>query len=435
MRASTAPATGPAACNADVWQTGPLRTADRRPPSAAAAHASPLALLGLLLVALSLRPQLSAMGPLAPAVIDELGVTHAQLGLLTTIPVLCMGLFAPVGPALVRWLGVRAAIAASVSGLVLFALGRAMAPSFPVMLLATFGVGVCTAIVGPMLPMFVRERMGDRMVLATAAYAAGINGGAGLATGVSIPLDLLTGSWRGALVALAAAAGAGVVAWVLLSRQHAGEPLHTAEPRVRPRLSVPRLPYRRGIAWAIGILFGLQSVLYYGTTAWMASVYVEQGWAKDQAGLLLTVVLMSSLSGVVLVPWLSRRGASRRSLLASASCSGLLGLLGIALVPGPAILWALLLGLALGAVFTLVMTLPTDIAADARDAGAAAALVFLIGYLIASAAPFVMGAVRDATGSFSASVWFLVLVAAAIVPLGWSMSPRRLRPPEPVAAP
>src|SRR5262245_64076604 len=52
-------------------------------------------LAGLFLVALTLRPQIVGIGPLLPEIQDDLDTTHAVVGLLATIPVLCMGLFAP----------------------------------------------------------------------------------------------------------------------------------------------------------------------------------------------------------------------------------------------------------------------------------------------------------------------------------------------------
>ncbi len=397
-------------------------------PGRAAASGSTISLVGLFVVALALRPQLSAVGPLAQGMIDDLGTTHAELGLLTAVPVLCMGLFAPFGPPIARWVGARGGIAVSVAALIAFGLARALAPSFPALLVVTLGVGVMTAIVGPMLPMFVRGRLPDRMVAGTASYAAGTNLGAALATALAVPLTVVPGDWRGSLVALSAASLVSLGAWLVLSRPRSADVAHPAEPRVRPTISIPHLPLGRLVAWAIGLLFGLQSWLFYGTTAWMASVYVEQGWPKEQAGLLLTVVLFASLSGITVVPWLSRRGGTRRAILAGAAVSSATGLLGICLVPGPAVPWAILLGLGLGSTFTLVLTLPTDISADPREAGGAAALMFLVGYLLASLAPFVMGAVRDATGSFAASLWLLVAIAVAMVPLGWSMSPQRLHP-------
>ncbi|MDO8483664.1 MAG: hypothetical protein Q7S35_01825, partial [Candidatus Limnocylindrales bacterium] len=53
---------------------------------------------GLFLATLALRPQLLAIGPLLPLIRDDLHLSASVAGLLTTIPVLCMGLFAPVGP-------------------------------------------------------------------------------------------------------------------------------------------------------------------------------------------------------------------------------------------------------------------------------------------------------------------------------------------------
>lgn len=77
---------------------------DRTPGPPAAAGA----LLALLVIALATRPQLAAIGPLAPGIIGELGVPFAFVGLLTTVPVLCMGVFAPFGPRVVHRIGVRA---------------------------------------------------------------------------------------------------------------------------------------------------------------------------------------------------------------------------------------------------------------------------------------------------------------------------------------
>ena len=64
-----------------------------------------LLLLGLILVALNLRPALSSMSPLLADVSSSLGLSAAKAGLLTTLPVLCLGLFAPTAPILARRFG------------------------------------------------------------------------------------------------------------------------------------------------------------------------------------------------------------------------------------------------------------------------------------------------------------------------------------------
>ena len=64
-----------------------------------------LLLLGLVLVALNLRPALSSLSPLLADVSSSLGLSAAKAGLLTTLPVLCLGLFAPTAPILARRFG------------------------------------------------------------------------------------------------------------------------------------------------------------------------------------------------------------------------------------------------------------------------------------------------------------------------------------------
>jgi MFS transporter, CP family, cyanate transporter len=99
----------------------------------------------------------------------------------------------------------------------------------------------------------------------------------------------------------------------------------------------------------------------------------------------------------------------------------------VALLPEPAYAWAILLGAGLGMTFTLLLTLPTDISDDPREVGGAAALMLLVGYLLASVAPFALGAIRDATGDFGASITVLAAIGLTMMPLSWSLNPRRLR--------
>ena len=399
------------------------------------------ALVGaLFVVALALRPQISAIGPLVPGLIEEFGPSHAFLGLLTAIPVLCMGIFALVGPSVAGWFGNRSGIAVSVAILVASGVVRALAPGAELVLLATVGVGIGTAVIGPILPMFVRDRMPGQMVGGTSSYASGTILGAALGAALAVPLATAFGGWRGALLAIAILSLLSIAVWLVVvrPRRHpapdGGAGSDSAAASRRRRLELPRLPLRRPVAWAIGLLFALQSALFYGQTAWLASVYIERGWTAQNAALLAAAVNVASLVAIVAVPWGARRGLSRRVMLTAAAASSTIGLTGVAAAPGPAFLWAALLGAGLGMTFTLLLTLPTDISEHPRDVGGAAALMFLVGYLLASIAPSALGAARDATGDFGASIWLLVGVGLVMIPLSWSLTPRRLRPPVSAAA-
>ena len=69
--------------------------------SSTTAARTPLAVLAaLFLMGLVLRPALIAVGPLLPAIRVDLDISFRDAGLLGTLPILCLGLFAPLGPRL-----------------------------------------------------------------------------------------------------------------------------------------------------------------------------------------------------------------------------------------------------------------------------------------------------------------------------------------------
>ena len=135
-------------------------------------------LAALFLAALALRPQLVGVGPLIPAVQLDLHTSHAVAGLLATIPVLCMGLFAPPAAFLSQRLGSRHALAAALAFIGVFGIARALAPGAVGLILLTFPVGIGMGLGNALLPVGVKERFADRPVFATGVYAAGINVGA-----------------------------------------------------------------------------------------------------------------------------------------------------------------------------------------------------------------------------------------------------------------
>ena len=143
-------------------------------------------LAALFIAALALRPQLVGAGPLLPDIQADLGVSHAVAGLLGTIPVLCMGVFAPVAAPLAGRAGLRNIVGASVGAVALFGLARAAAPGAPLVLLLTLPIGVGMAIAGALLPVAVKERFPEHPAFANGVCTSGLNGGAAVASLFSV---------------------------------------------------------------------------------------------------------------------------------------------------------------------------------------------------------------------------------------------------------
>ncbi len=379
----------------------------------------------LVLVGTALRPQALIIGPLVGLVQDELGMSHAVAGLLSTIPVLCMSLLAPLGPVLAGWMGPRTGTALCVGLVGAFGVLRGLLPDATTVLLATVGVGVGMAVVGPILPMIVRARLPNNPAAGTGAYVVGFVIGGSITAAVAVPLADAFGGWRASFVIVSAAAFVSLAAWLWLMPRDEG---HQRVP-----LAIPKLPWRRPSAWLLGAIFGSQSVLFYGAITWLASIYEERGWALADAGGLIALLTGIGLIATLTVPILGDRIGTRRSQLALAALLSIAGIAGIALTPAerPGSLLTIgstgLLGLGIGAYFPLALTLPVDVASDSADAASITALMLLIGYLLAATAPVALGLLRDATGTFDAVTWSLVAISAAMLPLALALNPARLR--------
>lgn len=379
-----------------------------------------LALLAsLFFAALALRPQLVGIGPLIPDIQADLGVSHAVAGLLGTIPILCMGLFAPPGAFLSDRIGPRAAIAVCLAGIAVFGLARAGAPGAAGVLALTFGMSIGLGAAQSVMPVAVKEDFPQQPAFATGIYAAGINVGSAISSALAVPIAVATGSWRWSLVAFSLATFALVASWLVLTRH--------APPHRRSAAGPPRLPWRSGLAWRLGGIFGLMAVTFYGLNAWLPDAYVERGWSEGRAGALLAALNVAALVTTVFVPFLADRWGSRRAYLVTLAACLVAALLGLVLVPDAAWALVIVIGMAFGGLFPLVMTLPLDVAHRPSDVGAVAAMMLLVGYTIGAAAPLGLGAARDLTGSFTATLWLIAMAGTGLLVLCSALSRERLR--------
>jgi CP family cyanate transporter-like MFS transporter len=374
-------------------------------------------LVALVGVALILRPQIIAIGPLQPAIQVDLGISHGVVGALSAIPILCMGIFAPFGPRLARRLGARRAIAACVGLIVAFGLLRVAAPT-PLLLLAlTFGIGLGMGLAGPILPLIVRRNLPAHPALGTGAYATGLVIGAMAAAGLAVELAGPNHDWRRALAILSAGGLVSLGIWLLLAPRD-GPPEGAAAP--------PHIAWSHPAGWVLGLIFGLQSLLFYGIAAWLAAVYIDRGWSEAAAAQLLAVFVAVGLMVTIVLPLVADRIGTRRGQLIASASTTLVGLLGLILLPEPAVLWAVILGMGTGAIFPIVLTLPVDAGGAPGDVAATAARMLLIGYVLSAAGPFVLGLARDVTGAFGTSLWLLVGLAVILVGLSAVITPERL---------
>lgn len=399
--------------------------ADAREPGLARVIAA------LLIAGLVFRAPILVIGPVLPAIRTDLGVSHGVAGLLTSIPVLCMALLAPIGPVIAASIGSRLAVAICIAAVGGFGVLRAIVPGAALVILLTVAVGIGMGIVGPVLPMVVRRAARHHPALGTGAYVVGYIVGGTIAAAAVVPLATALGGWRPALEVLAGATFLSLIGWWILG------PRDTGSAWVAPTL--PRLPWRSPLAWNLGLAFGLQSTLFYASISWLASIYGERGWKPADAAGLSAFFAGLGLVSTILVPLFADRFGTRRQQLVAAAVLTIVGAIGIA--AGPAAVAAgspaaadplaipaiVLFGLGIGLFFPLLLTVPVDVSPSPATASALAAFMLLVGYLIASVAPVVLGAIRDATGTFTIAGWMLVGIAVLMLGAAIGLDERRIR--------
>ncbi len=329
-----------------------------------------------------------------------------------------MGLFAPPATRVLVWLGSRRAIAGCLLIIGVFGVARAVVPDAGLVILLTFGVGVGMGLLGAMMPIAVKERFLDRPAFATGVYALGINIGAGASAATAVPIADATYGWRGSFVVFSAITVGLALVWLTLSRGTGS----VSRAPIRPA----PLPWRNGFVWLLIAIFVLLAVLYYGLNAWLAATYVERGWSEARAAWLVATLNLTALPCTIIVAWMADKIGSRRLYLAGGSAIASGAMLGIVFWPEGGFLWAVVLGIAAGPLFTVLMTLPLDIADEPAQVGAVAGLMLGFGYGLGAFAPLLLGAVRDWTGSVTAVMW-AIAATIAVTFLCLGLTRHRLR--------
>ncbi|WP_271223081.1 MFS transporter [Streptosporangium carneum] len=382
-----------------------------------AAGAAALAVVAVVALALNLRPALAGFSPLAGEAGAELGLGAGALSLVTTLPLLCFGVFALLAPALGRRFGTERTLAASMLLLAAGILLRGAAGTVA-LICGTVLVGVAIAIGNVLLPGMVKRRFSGRTGVMTGVYAAAIGGGAMFAAALAKPLDGLTHGWRTSLAVWALPALAAAVPLALLGRSATGSGVTSGAPADGSTAD------RGGaIGWrtagTLAAYFGLQSIVFYVVLAWLPRVLTEAGTAPAEAGLPLSLVQLVGLPVGLAVPVLARTSRSQAWYAVACGAASALGFTGLLVAPGAApYAWAFLLGLGIAA-FPLALAMVTARAGGPAQADRLSSVVQSCGYLMSAAGPLAAGLLRDVTGTWTASLAVMVVVAALMALLGW----------------
>ncbi|WP_232301047.1 MFS transporter [Caldimonas taiwanensis] len=376
-----------------------------------------LLIAGLVLVSLNLRPALSSVSPVLAWIQASLGLSATAAGLLTTLPVLCLGLFAPLAPRLAgRWGSERTVFVV----LLVLAAGTALRAVLGAggLFLGALLAGASIGIIGVLLPSLIKrdfpQHIGPMMGLYTMALCLG----AALAAGATVPLmQAFGGSWRAALAAWAVLALIAAALWWPQVRQPAGAaPAPPGAPLWGDRL-----------AWAVTLYMGLQSALAYCVFGWLAPLLSARGVEPLHAGLVVSVSVLVQLLTAFTGPWLAMRwGTDQRPTLLLMLGLALAGWWGCVAGPLDGLwLWAVLQGLGQGGQFSVALLLIVLRSPDAPTAARLSGMSQGVGYGLASLGPLALGFSHDLLGDWSAAGPLFTAITLGAAAAGWFAAQHR----------
>jgi MFS transporter, CP family, cyanate transporter len=367
-----------------------------------------LLLAGVLLTGLNLRGAIAAVSPVLPEIRAGLGLSPAEAGLLTTLPVLCFAVLAPPAAWVGRRMGPERAVTA---GLVVLAAATALRvlDGIPVLLTGTFVIGAAMTLGNVLLPPVVKRDFGERAGTVTGLYTAALAGGAAATAALTAPLAGLWG-WRGALACWAVLALVAAAVWGWATRRSS---------RLVPDGPAPGTSTGRGVwglprAWAVCGVLALQSALYYAFTAWLPTLLVDEVGSLDAGTAAATTFQLVGIAGTLVVPAVIGRLTGQRGLGVVIAAAWVVLPVGLLTAPGAWPLWAVIGGLAQGAGVALAYTVLVLRSADDDQARRLSGMAQLVGFSVGAVSPLVVGALYAVSGAWVLPLSFLIAVAVAL---------------------
>ncbi|ODT23828.1 MFS transporter [Microbacterium sp. SCN 69-37] len=379
-----------------------------------------LALVGVVLVAFSLRSAVAALSPIISEVQADFAVPTWVAGLIGTAPPVCFAVFGIVTPILERRFGLERLAAASMLIVTSALIARSLAGDAATLLLATTVLFAAVGVGNVVLPPLIKTYFPDRVGTMTALYSALLAMAAFVPPLVAVPVADAAG-WRFSLGMWAILALLAVVPWVtLVARANVAR----AQAPVTVDLDAPapgvlgRLP-RLALAWALAGTFGISAASVYACFAWLPVVLVDiAGVSHAEAGALLSLFGAMGLPWSIIVPILITRWRRVGVVYAAALIAGLTGVAGMLIAPAAAtILWVVLLGTP-QALFPAVLVLIQLRSRTHEGSVALSGFAQSVGYGIAALFPLMFAVVHELTGQWQPVLIVFGLLFLATIPTG-----------------
>ncbi|HHS9473778.1 CynX/NimT family MFS transporter [Raoultella ornithinolytica] len=362
-----------------------------------------LLIAGILFIASTLRVTFTGAAPLLDAIRADYGLSTAQTGMLTTLPLLAFGLVSPLAAGVGRRLGIERSLLVALV-LICLGIGLRSLPSTALLFGGTAIIGCGIALGNVLLPGLIKRDFSQHVARMTGAYSITMGGAAALGSAMVVPLALAGFGWHGALLMLMVFPLLALLVWLPQTRKTATAPL-TGSGAMHNRGI-----WRSALAWQVTLFLGINSLVYYVIIGWLPAILQSLGYSEAQAGSLHGLLQLATAAPGLAIPLILHRLKDQRAIAIIVALMCAISACGLWFWPGLAVVWTLIFGFGSGATMILGLTFIGLRANSAHQAAALSGMAQTIGYLLAACGPPLMGKIHDANGD-----WQIPLLAVALI--------------------
>jgi len=365
-----------------------------------------------------------------PAIIEDVGLSGTQAGILAGAVPLTYVPFALFSGLAVDRVGPGRSLAVALCCIGVAQIARSAAPGFVGLFGTTIILGVGATLVTFGLPKLVSVLFPPEATgFPSSIYLVGASSGTAAAFGIGRPvLGPVLGGWRPLFFWTGTVTLGYALVWLAVirfSRLGTGGETETDGTESAPMLGdlqTVLLHRELRLVVVLGITYLL---IIHGLQGWLPTILETRGLSASRAGQTTTMLVGANVLGILTVPGLADRFDARRTAVMAASAVaglGVAGIIGGGLTPLVAV-GIVSAGLGVGGLSPMVRAIPPSLEGiGTRLTGTAVGLVFAVGEIGGFAGPFLIGLLRDATGSFLPGLAVLAAGGIAAVFAGYRLN-------------
>lgn len=364
------------------------------------------------MLAFAMFAPILSLPPIEHIITAELSLTHAQTGLLFSLPIAILAVIAIPSGLLADRISIRKAAGIGAITIAVGSLLRGTATTSWAIFGFTSLFGVGFALIYPNLPKligawFPRERAG----LVTGIYTTGIALGCTLPLTITLPLVFsVTNSIQGVFYIWSIPAIAATILWWMSVK----EPPPSTQLKALGNVTKSSFGvfWNRDL-WLVALMLFANCFHFYIWAGWAPALMMLKGASPEMAAFIASVRGWVGLPVIFLMPWASYKVGLRKPFLwASALVLALASYAAMYITVPLGWLLMVVIGIPVAGAFSMILALPVELVPK-DSVGVASGMMLSVGYIGGLIGPWLTGYLFDITGNLNLAL--LVLTGVAIV--------------------